>query len=1467
MTTSVAIVGYGVRIPGASTPDDFWSVTSATSDQLSRLRSNVGVNQGGRVSAYGRLHGWEQFAASRFGYSDREAREIDPQQRLLLECAAEALEMGALAGDDTSYDVGVFVSVGDNGYGKERKDAESTPLSSLLGADPHYAATRISYKLGLTGPAITIGSACSSSLVAVHLAVQSILSGECDAAIAGGMDIEYPQPSTYVWADGGILSKTGEVKPFDQRADGVVFGSGGGAALLVSLDLAEELGLPIQSVIHGSAINNDGSVKASFTAPSASRQAAVMTEALATAGLMPEMISYYEAHGTATSIGDDSELRAATEAYTPAPGRIAIGSVKATIGHLRVGAGIIGLLKASEVVRRGEIAPVGAVDQPSGALGRTPFFVPMSVERIALPPEERYASVSSFGFGGTNANVVLGGYRASVAPRPDAEELADERAEGGQEPTRFRFSGATPEDAYGHAAAVLGAVANGSARAEDAAYTLDVGWPQLDYRLTFDSSPSARPFDAELLAAGLAPDDATEGWAGTTGETVLILPGQGTRLSDIARSLMKNSAFAKDLTSLWAEVSPYVGERHHLDDVMAEPQDAARTAHPLHVAIEIAIARHLRRSIRIDRYVGVSLGEFAAAVLAGALDSAEALRVAAARGELLDAASSTGDILLTTLDVDTVQAVVPSARLAIDYGARTGVRAMAIPSEDVPTATERLSQAGQAHSVKLLGLGHAYHSEYMGDIAADLPLMSPGSAPGSFHPLTREFRWDEAYWRQHLTTPSEVTADQVGEEGDLVIDMTPNGGTGQLLGSEGRLVPLFGADTDRALNDIDRAVALLWVLGGALTRPPRRGQRVSLPARPLTRERFAEQDAPSPRDVAATASGTPRRAPSIADWVYQPSWRVRRRAPMAADVRGQRWLIFSAPGAHSDRIVKRLEQAGVEVDAVALGVDVAPGDEEGIRALLAQKISVENPVDRLLHLASIAPLERAQTFEEEIAQIEAEQEIGFYSILFGTQQLARLQGARAVEVDIVSRGAHPVDDDGDRAPARALLNGPALVIPQDYPFVETRSIDVTGIPDEMLAEHVVEELLSTDKERIVALSSGRRWVRGFERDTLPKADGDAKRLRREGVYLITGGLGGIGMTIAEFLARKYGARLVLTALDSVPTDAEVSAGQVDPAHTEDEVRRLRIEQIRALEALGAKVIARACDAGDHEDMASLLAEVDSLWGGLNGVVHAAGVFETQRAFRPLSDTGRDDCERRLHPKVRATVVLDYLLRGRSLDFVLMQSSLSAHLGGLGFYAYTAGNSFMDAYVERANRQGYPSMSVNWDGWVFHERETDAEHSVIDPSFASPDFGVVAEIAIRPSEGAAIYEQLMALDDVHPVLISTADFVTRVDQWVTPRPEAVGSPVSVADPTGQAPADYEGIVRLVIDILREVTGRRNVAQSDNFFALGGDSLLGVTLALRLSEAFGVVLSVIGLFERPTAAEMAEEIQAQLLRKGV
>jgi phthiocerol/phenolphthiocerol synthesis type-I polyketide synthase E len=1465
----LAVLGYSCRIPGADRADGLWDIVVGGRDVITRAGTNIGATSGDRVHAYGVLDAFEWFDEDFFGYSPRDAAAIDPQQRLLLECAVETLESAGVRLFGLDSEIGVYVSVGLSSYLLNTWPGHhdgTEELSTLLGGDGHYAATRIAYKLGLTGPAVSVGSACSSSLLAVHLAAQAIRSGECDLALAGGMDVEFPQPMSYLYQDGGILARDGVCRPFDTAATGTVFGSGGGLVLLADLDVAHENGWPIKALLLGSAANNDGSEKASFTAPSGARQREVIQQALSVAGIEPSRVGYVECHGTATALGDRIELAGLCDIFgeDTLP---ALGSIKANIGHLRVGAGVSGFVKACEVVTRGIIPPSTNLSGPVRSGINVDRPTPLTAPRTAV-------GVSSFGFGGTNVHVVLGpSEQTTPEPAPDAEGL----------PAVLRISSAGPESCLATARAIGAFVQDKPVLLRDVGYTLTRGRDDRAYRYAVVAA------DRSGVVNGLSrpTEDAVEGWQSPIGDTVLVLPGQGSDARAVLRALHGwEPVFTRVVNELW----PVVRAAEPLaPDVVPLGIEALSlpVAHALHALTQIALAAQLgERGLPINYVAGYSLGEYAAAAVGEAMQPEHVVDLVVRRAQLLEQAPP-GDMVVVDADRLTLAGALPNRVPAITLAPNRHVLAVT----DTELADLRSILRANGIGFRELGLGVPYHSPALAELAdklvqlaSDYPVQATDMVVTTVAAPSADTEPNSTigaeYWGAHLAGPIEFTriADLAAAVREFipctVIDFSGDGSLARAIDAadpDSDTVRLFRDGPDDLRRRYLLGIASLWTRGFPVdTRAPgdRDGVLIELPPRAFDRRPHLRQVAE--HEQQPTGRRTIRREKSLDSWAYHPSWRLRHRpepVPQRQHDR-QRWLVFAARSGVQDDIAARLSTADIDCVRVVPGgtpaaqgaVAVCPRDEQSVKEMIRELDVAARPVDRIVHLWCAEPLADSDDLDGRLASNDEELSKGFYTLLYAVQELSIRQGARPLQLDVVAAGIHPVGGKPeDIVPERALLLGPTLVIPQDLPFVSSRSIDITGLPTSTLIEEVCDELHSPPDDRAVAFAVGQRWVRAYERYDLPavSADTTPRRLRERGVYLITGGLGGIGMTLAEYLVLTCRARLILTALEAVPDPAYWEGGRDDLP--DDPQLAERITRIRKLIEMGGEVVAAGCDAADRDATAELFRLIDDRFGELHGVVHAAGVFETRRAFRGLEETTAADCVRRLRPKVDGTLVLAEHLRGRKVDFVLMQSSLSAQLGGLGFYAYTAGNAYMDAFAERHRSADVPWMSVNWDGWIFRERGAEeARMSVVSPSFASPDFGVVAEIAVRPSEGAQIYGRMMDLEQPRQVLISTADFTARYDQWVRCRlPEDVTA--GSAAPSGDAVEWADTVQARVAEVWREVLGVDGLAAESNFFAVGGDSLLGVTLAFRLGQVFGVVMSVITMFDNPTIAAMSAQIR--------
>ncbi|HEX6203392.1 MAG TPA: beta-ketoacyl synthase N-terminal-like domain-containing protein, partial [Thermoanaerobaculia bacterium] len=575
----VAVLSMAGRFPGAADVASLWDLLRRGGEAISRFDDAVlaaaGVGEELRrdpsyVPVRGVVDGADLFDADFFGFHRREAEVTDPQHRVFLESAWRALEAGGYDPSRYAGAIGVFAGRGTNRYAYHLAAhpelvAAVGPLQVAIGNEPDHLAALVAYKLDLRGPAVAVQTACSTSLVAVHLACQSLLGGECDLALAGGVSITVPQPVGYRHQAGGILSRDGHCRPFDAAASGTVASSGAGVVLLKRLDRALADGDPVRAVIRGSAINNDGARKVGYTAPGVAGQAAVIAEALAVAEVEPETVGYVEAHGTGTELGDPIEVEALREAFGPPAGGepCGLGSVKSNLGHLDAAAGVAGLIKAVCAVEAGELPPSLHYERPNPRIdfAATPFRV---VDRLCPWPSRpgpRRAGVSSFGIGGTNAHVVL-----EEAPPPPPRR-------GEPRPLQLLLLSARSEAALDESARRLARRLEERPEADlaDVAYTLDVGRRRFPHRRAVVAG------DAAGAAAALARGDGFRGRVdGGAPPVAFLFPGQGAQRPGMAAPFVGEAVFRRELDRCRELLAPLLGEDPGPLLLAAEPGAEAR---------------------------------------------------------------------------------------------------------------------------------------------------------------------------------------------------------------------------------------------------------------------------------------------------------------------------------------------------------------------------------------------------------------------------------------------------------------------------------------------------------------------------------------------------------------------------------------------------------------------------------------------------------------------------------------------------------------------------------------------------------------------------------------------------------------------------------------------------------------------------------------------------------------------------
>ncbi|WP_053668413.1 type I polyketide synthase [Streptomyces sp. NRRL B-1140] len=728
----VAVIGMAVRLPGAPDLAALWENLRAGRSSVRRLDTGQGD---GRVRVAGVVDDAECFDADHFGMSRKEAGLTDPAHRLFLECCAHALEDGGYAGHAHGRRIGVYAGGGMNLYGPGLPyfarhgmgGAASSAnimeeMQGLIGGQQDFLATRVAYRLGLTGAAVAVQSACSTGLVAVHLAVQSLLSGENDLVLAGAAAVHLPQDAGYTPDPEFILSPSGVCRAFDAASDGTVGGNGVAVVLLKRLDAALADGDDIQAVVLGSAVNNDGAAKAGFTAPGVQGHTEVVRLALARAGIDADSVGHVEAHGTGTELGDPVEFEALSRAYRSQRGRTGfctLGSVKPSLGHLDTCAGMAGLVKTVLMLRHGTIVPTANVTRPSPRLpwDTSPFRLATAAEAWRTPRGvPRRGGVSALGFGGTNAHVLLEEAPAApVRPQPD-------------QPLPVPISARSPEALYDVATRLRDELrARPGLGVADVHTTLALGRTHHPHRTVVHGRTAAELADG--LDRFLRRPGETQ--PATAGPIAFAFSGQGQALAGTAWELYRRHPVVREVLDACEETYRQAAHGSLLDALLTPSADGAGAdSQAARFALQMALVRMWREfGVEPECVLGHSLGEIAALCTAGAFSLADGLRFTAARDDLMRAAAP-GRMLALNGDADTVEELC--AGLPVEIAAINGPRSLVLSGDPEAVEAAHRTLAGQDIACRQLDVDRAFHSALLDPV---LPALREAARSLTFTPL------------------------------------------------------------------------------------------------------------------------------------------------------------------------------------------------------------------------------------------------------------------------------------------------------------------------------------------------------------------------------------------------------------------------------------------------------------------------------------------------------------------------------------------------------------------------------------------------------------------------------------------------------------------------------------------------------------------------------------------------------------
>ena len=1319
--TDIAVIGMACRFAGANNPSEFWQLLHEGREARTELSDTelqaAGVSKSllsdpNYVKAGMFLHGMELFDAGFFGFSPLDAKIMDPQHRHFLECTWEALEDAAY--DPTRYDgaIGVFAGSGHNAYlpynllsNPELVAQVGFFLLRHTGNDKDFLATRASYCFDLKGPSVNVQTACSTSLVAVHTAAQNLLNGECDMALAGGVTIEMPHRHGYLYKDTEILSRDGHCRPFDASAGGTVFGSGVGVLVLKRLDDAIADGDNIHAVIKASAVNNDGAGKISYLAPSVDGQAAAIHEALAIGGIEPQSVTYVECHGTGTPLGDPIEVAALTQAYgaeNPRRQYCAIGSVKSNIGHTDTAAGAASLIKVILALKHRQLPATLHFRAPNEAIdfANSPFFVNAQLRPWSAPAPLR-AGVSSLGVGGTNGHVIVEEAPArasSSTARARQLLLLSARTDTALTRSRNRFAQFFEE---------------ADVNIADAAFTLAVGrrsFKRRGFAVVNDGRDAVAVLDGSSHDRFIVADAAE-----SPRKVAFMFAGGGAQYPNMGRELYDTEpvyrATVDECLRLLRDFVDFDVKSLLYPAAGAEAQAAHELQRPSRTLPALFITQYaqaqLWRSWGIEpsALIGHSMGENTAACVAGVIALRDALGLVALRGKLFETVGEGSMLsvelgeqeLLPLLGSELSLGAVNAPMLTMASGPKAALTRLEYTLQQRDIGCRRIHIDVAAHSAMLEEILQPF-----GDYLRSLRLHAPtipfiSNVTGDW--IKPAEAVDPAYWVRHLR--------QTVRFADGLARLLDGGSYALLEVGPGRtLVSLAGLHTAKRADqpliaslrhpdddtpDVEQmlgALGRLWQANVGIAwdkfYSEQTRHRVSLPTYAFDHARHWVEPGAS-----LTQGDMSARAETLTRSLYQPVW--QRTAPLVSatgELVAARVLVLAGSNAVARTAIEQLLGAGAEARVVEPGSSLLlSGERWRLRATVADDYvhlveALRQSDWQPTHVLSLLPLDLVD------GEYGPNQRALAFDSLFHLAQAAANEDWQPVRWLTVTAQAFQVGGESPNSPLAALALGPMRVLPHEFPSWRCALLD---IDTNTQPATILRELSSTADDGLIAMRGNARFMQRYEL----RADSDSTgvatlSLRACGVYLITGGTGGLGVLAAATLVQAQpDITLVLAARRPLPErqywDALIAQNAPEAA---------TLSQLLQLEQSGARIVGRAVDIADETAVRELAAAVRREFGAVNGIIHTAGVI----ADSLLLTKDFADAERVLMPKLTGTLVLDRVFDARTLDFFVLYSSTSAFAGLPGQIDYAAANAFLDAFAHHRNARGANVIAINWPAW-------------------------------------------------------------------------------------------------------------------------------------------------------------------------
>ncbi|OAN79407.1 hypothetical protein A8B78_11780 [Jannaschia sp. EhC01] len=1507
-TARVAIVGMACRFPGADDPDTFWERLLAGDNLITDIptdRWDVDEYFADDPATPGRMNtrrggfidGAALFDARFFGLSDPEAAEMDPQQRLALEVSWRALEHAGMTREKLrGSNTGVFLGISTTDYAhlqiRARPDLAAFSAWSGLGTAQSIAANRISFAHDLRGPSMAIDTACSSSLTAVHMAAGALLRGDCDAALAGGVNLMLSPGTTVALAQFGMLASDGACKVFDERADGYVRSEGCGFVLLKRLDSARADGDRILGVIRATTAAQDGH-SAGITAPNPEAQEALITQALARAQIAPAQVRFVEAHGTGTSIGDPVELDVLHRTYGACPGAICqVGSVKASAGHLEAAAGVASLIKTVQVLRHRMVPPqIHFHDLPPGIdLGNSRLRIPVAPEPLRpTGGQPLCAAVNSFGFGGALAHVIVEEAPQSSPDTPRTTLLASGPLSPDDEPLWLLPVSAQSDQAFAVLTRDLARFVNAQPPGPLAPLACMLSRRRSHFARRGFVISNDLPGAAKALESDLAEAPNADYRALTEPRVGFLFTGQGAHMAGHGKGLVRRfkvfAAALDDAAEALARLDPKVPRLHDIlfgDGTLLQRTDLAQ---PALIAMSHALDR-LWRSFGVTpaAVTGHSLGEIAACLASGALDLDGAMALALRRGRLMAGLEYPGAMAAVALSAEALEERLDVWRLpGLAVAAVNGATASSLagPKDSLVRALEHLSRDRIA--ARRLATPVAFHSAVLdpilGALEADASAI-PSSTPGvpTVSTLTGAPMSDAptaAHWRRHAREPVRF-AQALGAMAEAGCTHLIEIGPGQVLTGLARAalpsttalpsLPHGPGDARKDQAGILNAVGTLFNDGAELDwsglEAPSDAPNwlEGVPGHPFEWRRYWF-------DMDLSRPETPTDLPTHSTLTW-PGWHPPKDSagsdrPITSD-EDRNWLIVGDGSGMAGALATELCGRGRRVFHLTRSArgkpwSVSRGDHKGLRRIAMPDLPEPEPMAKaLIDLLSRrvpgtatrwsvlvpGPLDMGPTASPKDTEAHQRRDgIGLLTTLIQALRISGLTG----QMHVLTRGAVQTTPDFSPDPAQAALWGFGATLFLEHPDLRGGILDIDAEDDVAV---LLDALDQPGLPGMAALRAG--YVLAPELTPARGSDTTLPDLDAQGTYLVTGGLGGLGLETAVWLAQRGAGHIVLMS-----RSADVAA------------RTSHAERIARIDAAGADVTLITCDTADEIALRNHIRALKAAPRPLRGVVHAAG----QNWLGRIADQPPDRVLETMRIKAGAALVLHEETREIPLDLFVMYSSVSALWGSVELAHYAAANRFCDALAEMRQAQGLPATSINWGPWAkvgmsAHPRETEIVTALGLPLMAPQDALQALEQALATPDAVKIlarfdWRRFTAFADysLWPDLFAPLRRASETERSVQKSGQHLSAELRGLTET-QARERLSAAIRRELAALVYLPPGREISPDEPFNLLGIDSLTAIGFALRLENQTGVTMPPTLAYTHPTITDVTDYVLSHL-----